>query len=63
MIPLARGLVSGVDANSLKRAGKRAAFHMLKASLETLKAVEAVVEELRADPPEPSPERRRINVE
>ena len=31
---------------ALKRAGMRAAFHLLKAGVESLKAVEAVLEEL-----------------
>lgn len=60
MIP--KGLLGNVDTNSLKRAGKRAGFHMLRASLETVKAVQAVVEELRAESPEPST-RQRIEVE
>lgn len=63
MALLAKGLFGNVDAASLKRAGKRATFHMLKASLETLKAVEAVVEELRAEPPSGAPARQRIDVE
>lgn len=43
---------------ALKRAGARVAFHLLKAGVETLKAVEAVIDELgkvgadRRDPPE-----------
>jgi hypothetical protein len=42
---------------ALKRAGARVAFHLLKAGVETLKAVEAVIDELgkvgadRRDPP------------
>lgn len=63
MISFVKGLMGGVDAETLKRAGKRAGFHMLKASLETLKAVEAVVEELRVDPPKAPPARQRIDVE
>jgi hypothetical protein len=31
---------------ALKRAGARVAFHLLKAGVETLKAVEAVIDEL-----------------
>lgn len=31
---------------ALKRAGMRAAFHLLKAGVESLKAVEAVLDEL-----------------
>lgn len=31
---------------ALKRAGMRAAFHLLRASVEGLKAVEAIVDEL-----------------
>ena len=43
---------------ALKRAGTRAAFHLLKAGVEALKAVEAVIDELgkvgadRGNPPE-----------
>lgn len=33
-------------AAALKRAGVRAAFHLLRAGVETLKAVEALVDEL-----------------
>lgn len=43
---------------ALKRAGTRVAFHLLKAGVEALKAVEAVIDELgkvgadRDNPPE-----------
>lgn len=45
------------------RAAKRAAFHLLRASLETLRAVEAVIVELRREPGEPPPAVERIEVE
>ena len=33
-------------AAALKRAGARAAFHLLRAGVESLKAIEAIVDEL-----------------
>lgn len=33
---------------ALRRAGKRAAFHLVKAAVEGLKAIEAIVDELAA---------------
>lgn len=48
---------------ALKRAGMRAAFHLLKAGVESLKAVEAVLDELghvrRGDAESTAPEARR----
>ncbi len=53
-------------AAALRRAGRRAAWHLLRAGVETLRAVEVVVDELatvgRQPPPEP-PRRVRIEVE
>lgn len=63
MMPVMKGLLDSVDTTALKRAGKRAGFHMLRASLETVKAVQAVVEELRAESPESPAPRQRIEVE
>ena len=41
-----------MNQDRILRAARRAGVHLLKASIETLKAVEAVVEELKAhDPP------------
>ena len=53
---------------AIKRAGVRAVFHLLRAGVESLKAVEAVVDELasiRKEPPveEPSGGRIKIDVE
>ncbi len=53
---------------TLKRAGARAAYHLLKAGVESLKAVEAVLDELgkaRREGPEPEqrPIRQRIDLE
>lgn len=54
-------------AAALKRAGARAAYHLLRALVEGLKAIEAVVDELgnvgRIDGPEPGPGRVRIEVD
>lgn len=51
---------------ALKRAGSRAAYHLLRAGIEGLKAVEAVVDELgklaRREQPEP-PRRTHIELE
>lgn len=41
---------------ALKRAGMRAAFHLLRAGVEGLKAVEAIVDELgKVGSPRPEP--------
>ena len=51
-------------AAALRRAGRRALFHLMRAGLEGLKALEAVVDELARvgrDPEEP--ESRKIEVE
>lgn len=54
---------------ALKRAGVRAAFHLLRAGVESLKALEAVVDELgkvgavRDDDTRPSDGPVRIEVE
>ncbi|HEY4606847.1 MAG TPA: hypothetical protein VIH55_04285 [Acidimicrobiia bacterium] len=50
------------------RAGRRAAFHLLQAMIEGLKAVEAVIEEVggigdKDDDGEPGTTRTRIEVE
>lgn len=50
-------------SDRVARAAKRAAFHLLRASLETLKAVEAVIVELRKEPAESPPPVERIEVE
>lgn len=55
--------------NAVKRAGSRVVYHLLRAGVESLKAVEALVDELgkvgREDdePPAPSPGRVRIDVD
>lgn len=38
--------IDGETAEALRRAGRRAVYHLLKAGVEGLKAVEAVVDEL-----------------
>jgi hypothetical protein len=53
---------------ALKRAGGRAAYHLARAALEWLKAVEAVVEELSAarrdeDTRDGETDRGRIDIE
>ncbi len=52
---------------AIGRAATRAAYHLLRAGVETLKAVQAVVDELgRMNDPAPPPERRgrvRIDLE
>ncbi|CAN5805272.1 hypothetical protein BH23ACT5_BH23ACT5_11780 [soil metagenome] len=53
---------------ALRRAGRRAAFHLLRAAVEGLKAIEVVVDELAAvgrdpDSDEGSARRERIDVE
>ena len=57
---------------ALKRAAARAGFHLLKAAVESLKAVEAVIDELGSigherpappPPPEPRPDPVRIDIE
>ncbi len=52
----------GDGAERAKRAAKKAAFHLLRAGIETLRAVEAVIVELRAEL-EPAPPVERIEVE
>ncbi len=56
-------------AAALKRAGVRAAFHLLRAGVESLKALEAVVDELgkvgsrrveHQEPPEEGPVRIEV---
>ena len=53
---------------AIKRAGVRAVFHLLRAGVESLKAVEAVVDELATigrepETQEPTSGRVRIDVE
>ena len=49
---------------ALRRAGRRALFHLMRAGVEGLKAIEAVVEELARVGKEPEQtESRRIEVE
>lgn len=54
---------------ALKRAGRRALFHLVRAAVEGLKAVEAIVDELahvgsdRPDPDDEGPRRVRIDIE
>ncbi len=54
-------------AAALRRAGKRALFHLMRAGVEGLKAIEAVVDELARVGKEPEPEvgpsSNRIEVE
>lgn len=53
-------------AAALRRAGRRAAWHLLRAGIETLRAVEVVVDELSSvgrEPPAEAPRRVRIEVE
>lgn len=51
-------------AAALRRAGKRALFHLMRAGVEGLKAIEAVVDELARVGKEPEPtESRKIEVE
>jgi hypothetical protein len=51
-------------AAALRRAGKRALFHLMRAGVEGLKAIEAVVDELAQVGKEQEPtESRRIEVE
>jgi hypothetical protein len=51
-------------AAALRRAGKRALFHLMRAGVEGLKAIEAVVDELARVGKEPeSTESRKIEVE
>jgi hypothetical protein len=52
-------------AVALRRAGKRALFHLLRAGVEGLKAIEAVVDELArvGKEPEDGPSSTRIEVE
>ena len=38
----------GITSETLRRAGKRAAVHLVQAMIEGLKAVEAVIDELEA---------------
>ena len=51
--------------DAVSRAGKRVAYHLLKAAAEGLKAVEALIEEIgdtRADDPD-EPDTQRIRSE
>ena len=50
---------------ALRRAARRATWHLLRASVETLRAVEAVVDELAAVGKEPAstPKPRRVRIE
>lgn len=52
---------------ALRRAGKRALFHLMRAGIESLKAIEAIVDELaqvNKSPDEPSADKStRIEVE
>jgi hypothetical protein len=52
-------------AAALRRAGKRALFHLMRAGVEGLKAIEAVVDELAqvGKEPEEGPSSTRIEVE
>lgn len=53
-------------AAALRRAGRRAVWHLLRAGIETLAAIEVVVDELSAvgkEPAEEEPRRVRIEVE
>jgi hypothetical protein len=52
-------------AAALRRAGKRALFHLMRAGVEGLKAIEAVVDELAQVGKEPDdrPSSTRIEVE
>ncbi|MDX1468560.1 MAG: hypothetical protein R3258_04410 [Acidimicrobiia bacterium] len=57
----------GINAEILKRAGKRAAVHLIQALVEGLKAVEAVIDELgaatRGDNEDMKTTRHKIDVE
>lgn len=62
------GIPDSDGFETLKRAGVRAAYHLLKAGVESLKAVEAVLDELgraRREGPESEeqPIRQRIDLE
>ncbi|HUO46582.1 MAG TPA: hypothetical protein VM470_07105 [Acidimicrobiia bacterium] len=55
---------------ALRRAGRRVAFHLVRAAVEGLKAIEAVVDELatvgQSDPDKPEngkSDRQRIEIE
>lgn len=51
---------------AVSRAGKRAAYHLLQALVEGLKAVEAVIEEIGGigeERDESRPEKQRIEIE
>jgi hypothetical protein len=49
---------------ALRRAGRRALFHLMRAGVEGLKALEAVIDELARVGKEPEPtESRKIEVE
>lgn len=57
--------IDGETAEALRRAGRRAVYHLLKAGVEGLKAVEAVVDELasiRREEPE-SDQGRAVRIE
>jgi len=50
-------------AAALKRAGRRALFHLMRAGVEGLKAIEAVVDELAQVGKEPDDERSSTRIE
>ena len=52
-------------AAALRRAGKRALFHLMRAGIEGLRAIEAVVDELArvGKDPEDGPSSTRIEVQ
>ncbi|MGI8518126.1 MAG: hypothetical protein ACR2ME_07290 [Acidimicrobiia bacterium] len=58
-------ILESETAEALRRAGKRAAYHLAMAGIEGLKALSAVLDELARVGQEDSPDelRQRINVE
>lgn len=62
-------MVESETAAALRRAGRRAAFHLLRAAVESLKALEVFVDELsgvgrgEAGESDDPPRRERIDVE
>lgn len=60
-------MTKGTTSSALRRAGKRAAIHLVQAAIEGLKAVEAVIDELSAardaDRDDSTTVRRKIEVE
>ncbi len=55
-----------ISEPSVKRAMRRAGFHLLRAAIESVKAVEAVLEELSSDEDDDGPDRpkrQQIEVE